>query len=73
MFDPGGSAGRVRACPFLGEWRALLCMELFVRVLDNNRGWSGFFGRRITLEYFPREVQLTGVAVDRYFSAARLV
>ena len=27
-FDPGGSQGRLRACPFLGSWRALLCGEV---------------------------------------------
>ena len=27
MFDPGGSQGRFRACPFSGTWRALLCGE----------------------------------------------
>ena len=26
-FDPGGSRGRLRACPFLGSWRALVCGE----------------------------------------------
>ena len=31
VFDPGRSQGRLRACPFLGTWRALLCGE-FVRV-----------------------------------------
>ena len=25
MFDPGGFKVRLRACPFLGTWRALLC------------------------------------------------
>ena len=30
-FDPGGSQGRLRACPILGTWRALLCGEV-VRV-----------------------------------------
>ena len=30
-FDPGGSQGRLRACPFLGSWRALLCVEVNVR------------------------------------------
>ena len=25
VFDPGGSTGRLRACPFLGWWRTLLC------------------------------------------------
>ena len=27
MFDPGGSQGRLRACPFWGTWRTLLCGE----------------------------------------------
>ena len=27
-FDPDGSQGRLRACPFLGTWRALLCGEV---------------------------------------------
>ena len=30
MFYPGGSGGRLRACPFLGTWRALLCGEVLV-------------------------------------------
>ena len=30
MFDPGGSEGRLRACPFLGTWRALLCEEIIL-------------------------------------------
>ena len=25
VFDPGGFTGHLRACPFLGTWRALLC------------------------------------------------
>ena len=33
MFDPGGSTGRLRACPFLGGWRTLLCGEVFVWTL----------------------------------------
>ena len=28
MFDPGGSQGRLRACPFLRSWRMLLCGEV---------------------------------------------
>ena len=28
MFDPGGSQGRLRACPILGTWRALLWGEV---------------------------------------------
>ena len=27
-FDLGGSQGRLRACPFLGSWRALVCGEV---------------------------------------------
>ena len=27
-FDPGGSQGHPRACPFLGSWRALVCGEV---------------------------------------------
>ena len=27
-FDPGGSQGRLRACPFLRSWRALVCDEV---------------------------------------------
>ena len=30
MFDPEGSTGRLRACPFLGTWRALLSREALV-------------------------------------------
>ena len=26
-FDPGGSRGHLRACPFFGSWRALVCGE----------------------------------------------
>ena len=31
MFDPGGSEGRLRACPCLETWRELLCGEVHVR------------------------------------------
>ena len=27
-FDPGGSRGHLRACPFLGPWCALVCGEV---------------------------------------------
>ena len=27
-FDPDGSQGRLRACPFWGSWRALVCGEV---------------------------------------------
>ena len=35
MFDPDGSQGRFRGCPFLGTWRALLCGEVHVRAGDD--------------------------------------
>ena len=28
-FDPGGSQGHLRACPFLGSWRVLVCGEVY--------------------------------------------
>ena len=31
IFDPGGFQGRLRACPFLGSWRAIFCVEVNVR------------------------------------------
>ena len=47
MFDPSGFTGRLRACPFLGTWRALLCGEVFVRALDQA---AAFFGGWMTRE-----------------------
>ena len=50
MFDPGGCTGRLRACSFLGGWRALLYGEIRL-----DAGWylrlervSGVFGSRRT-------------------------
>ena len=34
VFDPGGSKGRLHAYPFLETWHALLCGEVYVRVLE---------------------------------------
>ena len=57
MFDSGGSTGHLRACPFLGTWRALFCGELFVWALDGTGGRS-VFDRRITSEHhLPGEGQ----------------
>ena len=47
VFDPGGSTGRLCACPFLGTWRALLSGEFYVRELDEA---VAFFGGRMTRE-----------------------
>ena len=38
VFDPGGYTGRLRACPFLGWWRALPCGEAFVWTPEAIRG-----------------------------------
>ena len=44
-FDPGGSQGHLRACPFLGSWRALVCGEA-VRGGDSWRRAAAFYLRR---------------------------
>ena len=48
LFDPGGSTGRLRACPFLETWHTLLCGEVFVGALDEA---TSFFGRWMTWSY----------------------
>ena len=42
-FDPDGSQGRLRACPFLGSWCALLCGEV-VRMGAAGDETAAFFG-----------------------------
>ena len=54
VFDPGGSTARLRACPFLGAWHALLCGEVFVWAPDGTQGWS-VFGRWVTWNIIFRE------------------
>ena len=75
VFDPGDSTGRLRSCPFLGTWRALLCGELFVRAPDGTRGWSVFWqkddlGISFSVRGTSNSYVLRSIAV---FSAARLV
>ena len=75
VFDPGGSTRRLRACPFLGTWRALLYGEVFVQAPDGARGWGVFWqkddlGISLSRERYKRLVR---IAVDRCFSAARLI
>ena len=64
MFDPGGSTGHPRACPFLGAWRALLCREGFDWAADGTRGrmerfigkwmtWTSSFGRGTSKSLTP--------------------
>ena len=43
-FDPGGSRGHLRACPFLGQWRALVFGE-FLRAGAAGEELQRFFGR----------------------------
>ena len=42
IFDPGGFTDRLRACPFLEMWRALLYGEVFVWAPGGTRGCNGF-------------------------------
>ena len=43
VFDPSGSTGRLRGCPFLSGWQALLSGAFFVWTSDSTRGWSAFW------------------------------
>ena len=43
-FDPGGSRSHLRACPFLGQWRALVCGK-FLRAGAAGEELQHFFGR----------------------------
>ena len=43
-FDPGGSRGHLRACPFLGSWRALVRGEV-LRTGEPGDELQRFFGR----------------------------
>ena len=43
-FDPGGSRSHLRACPFLGQWRALVCGEV-LRAGAAGEELQRFFGR----------------------------
>ena len=57
VFDPGGSKGRLRVCPFLGTWRVLFCGEAFFSALVGTQGWS-VFGRCMTRNIiFQKRVQ----------------
>ena len=44
-FDPGGSRGHLRACPFLGSWHALVCGEVTTRAGAAGDKLQRFFGR----------------------------
>ena len=77
VFDFGGSTGRLRACPFLETWRGLFCGEVFVWAPDGTQSCSAFGGwmtrNVIFRERYKRIVYAVRVAINCYFSAARLV
>ena len=54
-FDPGGSQGRLRACPVLGSSRALLCGEV-IRAGAANWRAAVFFRRRFAPSFEARLV-----------------
>ena len=47
-FGPGGSRDHLRACPFLGSWRALVCGEVLRAGAGSWRRAAAFFRRRFT-------------------------
>ena len=76
VFDLGGCMGRLRACPFWGGWRALLCGEVFVWTLRwyprLERFWytkdlNIVFKRGQAIRYTVR------IAVDRCLPKTRLI
>ena len=66
MFDSDGLTGRLRACPLLGTWHALLSGDVIVGALDEA---AAFFGGRITRELYEerdsRIIYAARIAVDR--------
>ena len=72
MFDPGGPQGHLRACPYFGSWRALLCGEVYVRA---GRGYSVFWriddsGLKNLQEWYGRNIYAIRIAVNRYLFEA---
>ena len=47
-FDPGGSRGHLRACPFWRSWRALVCGEI-LRAGAAGKELQRFFGDSLAL------------------------
>ena len=73
VFDPSVSTRRLRACPFLGTWRVLLCGEISVRALD---AAEAFFGGWMTRSHYLQEryrriIYAVRIPVDRCFFAAK--
>ena len=75
-FDPGGSRGHLRACPFLGSWRTLICGEVIRAgaagdelqrffegvslALRNKAGFDAVTGKSLTVEGGSRLHELEG-------------
>ena len=75
-FDPGGSRGHLRACPFLESWRALVCGEVIRAgaagdelqrffggdslALGNKAGFEAVPGKRLAVEGGSRLHKLEG-------------
>ena len=76
VFDPGGSTGHLRACPFFGGWRALLCGEVFVWMLRWYPRLERFWYTEDLNIIFKRGQAIrysVHVAVDNCLREARLV
>ena len=56
VFDPGDSIDRLRACPFLKRWSALLHVKVFLWAPDYTRRWSVFLVQGRPENNIPREV-----------------
>ena len=71
-FDPGGSQGHLRACPFLGSWRALVRVKA-VRAGAAGKDCSRFFGGAMIRDskVFSRAVQAKFYAVRIAFFRRR--
>ena len=49
IFDPGGSRGHLRACPFWGSWRVLVCGEVLRAGAAGDKLQRFFGGDSLTL------------------------
>ena len=61
MFDPGASTGRLRVCPFLGGWRALLCGRFSFWVFGRRMTWNIIFRERYKRFVTPYVLRLIDV------------
>ena len=75
MFDPGGSQDHLRACPFLGMWRALLCgkvMRVGAASDDLKHFWRTDVSEFKNLQaWYGRNIYAVRIAVNCWFLTAR--